>query len=297
MNQKGFVNIIVIIGIVLLVGAAGYFVVNRQTVSPPTLDLACTEDLKLCPDGSYVGRTGANCEFAECPGVNPSPTPTPPPVGGSEEEEVSLQEGQREGPLLIEKIYPDRVTGLNFLEYPVAVVQGQPMTLHIGESASNGCTITLTLIRIEGNTATFIKKTDFNQPCPRCLAGNTLIDTPSGAVAVQQLKEGAEVWTVNRFGARVPAKILETVRTPVPSWHRVTHLILDDGRELFVSPGHPIGDGRTISDLSVGGFLDGGRVLTIESILYQKDYTYDILPSGETGFYWANGILLASTLH
>lgn len=30
--------------------------------------VACTMDAKLCPDGSAVGRTGANCEFASCPG-------------------------------------------------------------------------------------------------------------------------------------------------------------------------------------------------------------------------------------
>src|SRR5574342_37522 len=29
---------------------------------------ACTEEAKLCPDGSAVGRTGPNCEFAPCPG-------------------------------------------------------------------------------------------------------------------------------------------------------------------------------------------------------------------------------------
>lgn len=28
--------------------------------------VACTMDAKLCPDGSYVGRTGPNCEFAAC---------------------------------------------------------------------------------------------------------------------------------------------------------------------------------------------------------------------------------------
>lgn len=27
----------------------------------------CTQDAKLCLDGSYVGRTGPNCEFAACP--------------------------------------------------------------------------------------------------------------------------------------------------------------------------------------------------------------------------------------
>ena len=28
---------------------------------------ACTEEAKICPDGTSVGRTGANCEFAACP--------------------------------------------------------------------------------------------------------------------------------------------------------------------------------------------------------------------------------------
>ncbi|MDP3880664.1 MAG: hypothetical protein Q8Q32_00575, partial [bacterium] len=28
----------------------------------------CTMEAKLCPDGSAVGRTGPNCEFAQCPG-------------------------------------------------------------------------------------------------------------------------------------------------------------------------------------------------------------------------------------
>lgn len=28
---------------------------------------ACTMEAKQCPDGSYVGRTGPNCEFTECP--------------------------------------------------------------------------------------------------------------------------------------------------------------------------------------------------------------------------------------
>lgn len=28
----------------------------------------CTMDAKMCPDGSFVGRQGPNCEFAPCPG-------------------------------------------------------------------------------------------------------------------------------------------------------------------------------------------------------------------------------------
>lgn len=38
---------------------------------PPKNDVpmvACTMDARECPDGSYVGRVGPNCEFAPCPG-------------------------------------------------------------------------------------------------------------------------------------------------------------------------------------------------------------------------------------
>lgn len=30
--------------------------------------VACTMDAKICPDGSAVGRTAPDCEFASCPG-------------------------------------------------------------------------------------------------------------------------------------------------------------------------------------------------------------------------------------
>jgi hypothetical protein len=32
-----------------------------------TTPKACTEEAKVCPDGSAVGRTGPNCEFSACP--------------------------------------------------------------------------------------------------------------------------------------------------------------------------------------------------------------------------------------
>lgn len=36
-------------------------------IAPDEL-VACTMEAKACPDGSYVGRTGPNCEFSPCPG-------------------------------------------------------------------------------------------------------------------------------------------------------------------------------------------------------------------------------------
>src|SRR5207249_4577115 len=115
------------------------------------------------------------------PSPTPLPTPAPSPTPTPGEKQVSLGEGQREGPLLVQKIYPATITGtgiitgLNFREYPIATNIGTPITLHIGEVASNGCTITLTLTKITetycqgcGPVAVFAEKTDLNRPCPIC---------------------------------------------------------------------------------------------------------------------------------
>jgi hypothetical protein len=37
-------------------------------------------------------------------------------------------------------------------------------------------------------------------------------------------------------------------------------------------------------------------VILIERLAYGGSKTYDLLPSGETGFYWANGVPLNTTL-
>lgn len=37
-------------------------VLLKETTTP-----VCTDVVKLCPDGSFVGRAGKNCEFAPCP--------------------------------------------------------------------------------------------------------------------------------------------------------------------------------------------------------------------------------------
>lgn len=46
---------------------------NSPQVANPTVaegsTTICTMDAKVCPDGSSVGRSGPNCEFAECPVV------------------------------------------------------------------------------------------------------------------------------------------------------------------------------------------------------------------------------------
>ncbi|HEY5903398.1 MAG TPA: Hint domain-containing protein [Anaerolineales bacterium] len=132
--------------------------------------------------------------------------------------------------------------------------------------------------------------------CPICLAAGTRIDTPQGEVPVQDLRPGDLVWTLDARSERVAMPLLRVGSVAVPATHRVVHLLLSDGRQLFVSPGHPLADGRRAGDLKAGMMLDGALVLRAELVPYTGGATYDILPSGGTGFYWAGGILLASTL-
>ncbi|HEX9988453.1 MAG TPA: hypothetical protein VGE45_08255 [Chloroflexia bacterium] len=149
-------------------------------------------------------------------------------------------------------------------------------------------------------TATLGQAPDLRGACRSCLAGDTLIDTPNGLMPVIDLREGMLVWTEGSDGGtsgpRQIATVLKTSRTEVPAGHQMVHLALADGRELLASPGHPLADGRPLGTLSNGDFINGTRVVNAERVPYEEDYTYDILPSGGTGTYWANGILIGSTL-
>ncbi|MEP6694505.1 MAG: Hint domain-containing protein [Chloroflexota bacterium] len=134
-------------------------------------------------------------------------------------------------------------------------------------------------------------------PCPICLALGTRIATPDGDVAVQELRIGDVVWTMDATGARIAAPLIAVGNMPVPATHQVVALTLADGRLVFVSPGHPTADGRQIGDLAAGDTLDGARIVSAQRVAYAGGATYDILPAGATGTYWANGVLLGSTLH
>jgi len=53
---------IVLVGLILLV----IFVTGCSTKMISEKPAACTQEAKICPDGTAVGRTGPNCEFASC---------------------------------------------------------------------------------------------------------------------------------------------------------------------------------------------------------------------------------------
>ncbi len=71
--DKKFLGIIV--ALVAVVGG-GYFLASSTAQNGGT---ACTLEAKICPDGTAVGRTGPQCEFAACPAAATSTDVVVPP--------------------------------------------------------------------------------------------------------------------------------------------------------------------------------------------------------------------------
>lgn len=132
--------------------------------------------------------------------------------------------------------------------------------------------------------------------CPICLTRGTLIDTPAGAVAVQDLRLGDPIWTLDANGRRVAGTVIALGSTAAPADHHVIRLVLADGRSVTASPGHPLADGRTLASLSLGDVIDGSAIVALDSVAYSGGETFDVVASGATGAYFSNGIALGSTL-
>ncbi len=195
-------------------------------------------------------------------------------------------------------IDPSSTTGNHSDPYPLARCC-TTITIHVGDEVGvlcEGLSEKVAQIDFPDQKLKFIVQTVSHSGCPICLSGDTVIDTLQGSVNVKDLTVGMSVWTLDQQGERVSAPAIRVSMTPVPLTHVMVHLILDDGRQLYASPRHPTTDGRTLGDLRAGDPLDGSHVMVAQLVPYNQSYTYDLLPAGDTGFYWANGILVASTL-
>lgn len=97
-------------------------------------------------------------------------------------------------------------------------------------------------------------------------------------------------------GDKVIAPLVKVSKVSVPDDYVIFRLLLSDGRKLLVSGAHPTADSRAVEELRNQDSLDGARIVEKDLVPYGDLFTYDILPASDTGLYWANDILLKSTL-
>jgi hypothetical protein len=143
---------------------------------------------------------------------------------------------------------------------------------------------------------TILQRVDAGPPnCPICLADGVRIATPRGDLLVTELHVGDPVWTLDASGARVAAPVVDVGAMIAPAGHEIVVLALADGRIVRVSPGHPLLDGRGVGELRRGDRIDGTTVMSARREPY-AGFTHDVLPAGPTAAYWANGVLLRSSL-
>lgn len=130
----------------------------------------------------------------------------------------------------------------------------------------------------------------------KCLPADAAIATPLGPVAVSKLRIGDFVWTATTSGVRVAAPLVAIESIPLVGDHSIARVTLEDGRTLRASSSHPLIDGALVGSIVIGALVDGAQVTAIEASRY-RGATWDLLPAGETGTYWADSVRLGSTLH
>ncbi len=207
--------------------------------------------------------------------------------------------GDKVGTFTIKQIGLNVVEGVFYNPWPLCCFS-MNRTITVGDDIGISCegvSIILESINFSSQIAVFQRTlTSSGRSCPICLSGDTIINTLNGPLNVKNVTVGTPVWTVDRFGRKTTGTVLEVRKSPVPSIHEVVHIVLQDGRQLYASPAHPTADGRTFGELRQGDILDNSVLTVVELVPYGQAYTYDLLPSGDTGFYWANNILVGSTL-
>lgn len=66
-RSKGFASLVKQLRTIQANPATTAYVLNPVAACANASNTVCTEDAKLCPDGSSVGRVPPSCEFAPCP--------------------------------------------------------------------------------------------------------------------------------------------------------------------------------------------------------------------------------------
>ena len=126
-----------------------------------------------------------------------------------------------------------------------------------------------------------------------CLPFDVEIKTLTAQKRVSDIKVGDIVLS---DGGK-PARVIRINRVVVGKTHKIMKISFTDGTVLRGSLRHPTADGKMFGDLKVGDSVDGKIITELKLLPYTNhNYTYDILTDSRNGNYYADGVLIGSTL-
>ncbi len=127
--------------------------------------------------------------------------------------------------------------------------------------------------------------------CPICLARGSRIETPGGSVAVEALRIGDAVWTVDGCGQpgrrHGPCPRVRRGHRPDTGWSTWS---LPMGGPSRLRPVIRWRTAACFGDLRPGDVVDGSQVARADLVPYAGEATFDIVVSGATGTYFIDGI-------
>ena len=170
--------IIYIVLAIIVIGAA-FTVIKSQNVVVPINSVACTQEAKLCPDGSAVGRVGPMCEFSACPGLFPTSSTTSsdlirvvsPQSGATISSPVTIT-GEARGTWYFEA------------SFPIVIVDWDGKIIGTGHAQANGDWMTTEFVPFTA-TVTFDKPADAG---PQSVRGAIILhnDNESGQASTSK---------------------------------------------------------------------------------------------------------------
>ncbi len=266
MSEQKFVTILLVIGLIIIAGGVWYFAANQQIPKPsvPIIERIIPDEATIGAEisvrGSGFTADKNSVQFGDgFSYINNLTSPDGKTIKFSlpESFDTCNPDGNACAELLSRPvpghIYEVAVINANGRSNSVNFTVAHPIVIPDSVPYKSDGTCPPGYVNygvpLECVTQDYAKYCKTNL-CPICLSGNTLIDTPSGPIAVKDLRIGMPMWTTDTAGDRIRGVVIKTSKVPALPTHQMVHLVLDDGRELFASPGHPIIDGRSIGGYS-----------------------------------------------
>ena len=167
-------------------GPATRAAIKKETCNVPVSNAptACTMDAKMCPGGSYVGRTGPNCAFAACPPVQATSS-------------QSINQAIQAPVAVLPKPYIDSIDKMTFISGGIMTAS---LTLHGNGFSTSSNTITL---RLQNANRTYTVGSFPSSDGLTLAASSTFTNTPlsCGMNCLEIIPQGVyEVTVTNKGG-------------------------------------------------------------------------------------------------